>query len=137
MRNSWVYPVSLFVLAAAGGSIARVRTDPIPDQAIGYVAVAPALGEFAERTVEYEASGPRGAPVTVSYLDENAHARDIAATLPWRQPVRAATPALMTSLVVQSRTAGVGCRISIDGKVRDEQFSNTPAGVANCKVRVG
>ncbi|MGL6234707.1 MAG: MmpS family transport accessory protein [Segniliparus sp.] len=129
--------VSLFVLAAAGGLIAHVRTSPIPDQAIGFVGVAPTLGEFAERTVEYEASGPQGAPVTVSYLDENAHARDVVTTLPWQQSVRTATPAVMTSLVVQSKTVGIGCRISIDGKLRDEQFSNTLAGLVNCKVRVG
>ncbi|EFV14149.1 MmpS family transport accessory protein [Segniliparus rugosus] len=137
MKSSWVYLVSLFVLAAAGVFIAVVRTSPIPDQAVGYVDIAPTLGTFAERTVEYEANGPRGAPVTVSYLDENAHARDVATTLPWQQSVHATTPAVMASLVVQSRTAGVGCGILIDGKLRDEQFSNSPAGVVNCKVRVG
>jgi hypothetical protein len=136
MREKWPYLVSLAILLAAGGCIADLRSRAVPDKAVGYASALPALGQGAERTVLYEADGPSGAPARVSYLDENARSHDVDTVLPWREAVRTSSPAVMTGLVVQSKTAGVGCRIVVDGQVRDEQLPNTPATVANCKVPV-
>jgi hypothetical protein len=136
MRKTWPYLVSLVILASAGGFIAHLRSSEIPDQAVGFASSLPKLGQSPQRTVDYEASGPAGTPVRVSYLDEHARAHDADAVLPWQESLRTSNPTLMTGLIVQSKAGGVGCRIVVDGTVRDEQPPNASANVANCKVQV-
>ncbi|ADG96803.1 membrane family protein [Segniliparus rotundus DSM 44985] len=136
MKSAWPYLVSLLILVAAGGFIAHLRSSSIPDEAVGFASALPKLGQSPQRTIDYEASGPAGTPVRVSYLDEHAQAHDADAVLPWQESLRTASPTVMTGLIVQSKAGGVGCRIIIDGTVRDEQPPSASANVANCKVQV-
>ncbi|SIJ61912.1 Putative membrane protein, MmpL family [Mycobacteroides abscessus subsp. abscessus] len=96
----------------------------------------PTLGSLSERTIQYEAVGPAGTPATVSYLDDDGHNQNVDTVLPWQEALRTVEPSLVTSMVVQSNSSGVGCRITVDGKVRDEQVATASGGIASCKVQV-
>ena len=136
MRNAWVYVVVLVVLAVAAAFILRLRSSEIPDEAVGTVSRLPSLGSLSERRIQYEATGPDGTPATVSYLDEDGHNRNIKTVLPWHEALHTVAPSLVTSMVVQSSSPGTGCRITVNGEVRDEQVSVATGGIASCKVQV-
>lgn len=136
MRSAWVYLVALTVLVTAALFIFRLRSSEIPDEAAGIVSRLPTLGSLSERTIEYQAVGPDGISATVSYLDDEGHNQNVDTVLPWQESLRTVQPSLVTSMVVQSNGSGVGCRITVDGKVRDEQFAAATGGIASCKVQV-
>ncbi|MGH3723422.1 MAG: MmpS family transport accessory protein [Mycobacterium sp.] len=136
MRSVWVYVVVLAVLTVAAVFILKLRSSEIPDEATGTVSRLPALGSLSERTIQYEAIGPAGLPATVSYLDDDGHNQNVNTVLPWQEALRTVEPSLVTSMVVQSNSAGVGCRITVNGKVRDEQVATATGGIASCKVQV-
>lgn len=136
MKTGWVYLVVLAVVAAAGGLIYSVRTSPIPDETTGYVLALPKLGDPVARQISYEASGPEGTSVTVSYLGEDIRSRDLTAVLPWTQSLKTSAGAFMAALIVQSPTSRIGCRITVDGVVRDEQVSKSEAGTVSCRVQI-
>ncbi|NGX07657.1 membrane protein [Mycobacteroides franklinii] len=136
MRNAWVYLVVLAVLTVAALFIFKLRSTDIPDEAAGTVSRLPTLGSLTERTIQYEAVGPAGTPATVSYLDDDGHNQNVDTVLPWQEALRTVEPSLVTSMVVQSNVTGVGCRITVNGKVRDEQVATATGGIASCKVQV-
>ncbi|MEU9805099.1 MmpS family transport accessory protein [Mycobacterium sp. NPDC050853] len=136
MRKVWVYLVVLAVLTVAAAFILKLRWSEIPDEAVGTVSRLPALGSLTERTIQYEAIGPDGTPATVSYLDDNGHNQNVGTVLPWQEALRTVEPSLVTSMVVQSNASGVGCRITVNGQVRDEQVATATGGIASCKVQV-
>jgi hypothetical protein len=136
MRSAWVYLVVLAVLTVAAAFILKLRASEIPDEAVGIVSRLPVLGSLSERTIQYEAIGPAGTPATVSYLDDNGHNQNVGTVLPWQEALRTVEPSLVTSMVVQSNATGVGCRITVNGQVRDEQVATATGGIASCKVQV-
>ncbi len=136
MRSAWVYLVVLAVLTVAAVFILKLRSSEIPDEAVGTVSRLPVLGSLSERTIQYEAVGPAGTPATVSYLDDNGHNQNVSTVLPWQEALRTVEPSLVTSMVVQSNATGVGCRITVNGQVRDEQVATATGGIASCKVQV-
>ncbi|MUM17645.1 hypothetical protein FZI91_15395 [Mycobacterium sp. CBMA271] len=131
-----MYLVVLAVLAVAAAFILKLRSSEIPDEAMGTVSRLPMLGSLTERTIAYEAIGSPGTPATVSYLDDSGHNQNVETVLPWEQALRTVEPSLVTSMVVQSNSSGVGCRITVNGKVRDEQVATATGGIASCKVQV-
>ena len=137
IKNTWPYLLSLLILVATGGFIAHLRLSPIPDLAIGHSSPNPELGQYREKTVEYEVTGSDGAAVTVSYLDVNAQARDVTAVVPWRITLRDRALTVPAGVLAQTNAARLGCRIVIDGVVRDARSAEGPAAAVNCNVQVG
>lgn len=136
MKNAWVYVVVVAVIAATAAFIVQTRLREIPDLAIGHSPPTPVLGKPREKAIDYEVDGPAGTPITVSYLDEHGNSHDAAGVLPWRMRLRTHKLTLPTGVIAQTDASGVTCRIRIDGRLRDQQFSTDQFSMVNCKDAV-
>jgi hypothetical protein len=82
---------------------------------------------FNPKTVTYEIYGTEGAMATINYLDLDAQPRRVKdAVLPWSITLATTAPSASPNIIAQSDGAAIGCRITVDGVVKDE---NTSAGV--------
>lgn len=93
---------------------------------------------FNPKTVVYEIFGPPGAVATVNYLDLDAEpqiARDV--TLPWSLTLTTTAPAAAANIVAQGNSDTIGCRITVDGVVKDERISNAVSAQTFCLVKSG
>lgn len=93
---------------------------------------------FNPKTVVYEIFGPPGATATVNYLNLDAEpqiARDV--TLPWSLELSTTAPAAAANIVAQGDSYTIGCRITVDGVVKDERWSNGVAAQTFCIVKSG
>lgn len=134
MRGAWVYLVSIATLCIAGAYIAHLRLSEIPDPAIGHSSKPPAIGKPREKVIEYQLDGPAGASVSASYLDVDGTVREVSGQLPWQTTLRTGQLTIPTGVVAQSTKGQVSCRITINGQIRDEQASDSPA--VSCQVVV-
>jgi len=134
MRGAWVYLVSIATLCIAGAYIAHLRLSDIPDPAIGHSAKPPSIGKAREKVIEYRVDGPVGATVSASYLDVDGTVREVSGPLPWQTTLRTNQLTIPTGVVAQSSTGQVSCHITINGQVRDEKSSDSPA--VSCQVVV-
>jgi hypothetical protein len=81
---------------------------------------------FNPKHIALEVFGPPGAVATINYLDVNAtpqHADDV--TLPWSYDTTTTEPAVFLNVVAQGNSNSIGCRIKVDGVVKDERTVNT------------
>jgi len=139
LRKAWMPLVILTVVAVAAFAVDRLQgvfgktetTRPGSGLANDAAPVDP-------KTVVYEIMGPPGAVATVNYLNLDAEpqiARDV--TLPWTLTLTTTAPAAAANIVAQGDSDTIGCRITVDGVVKDERWSNGVSAQTFCIVKSG
>jgi hypothetical protein len=131
--------VAVAVVAVASFGVYRLHgifgSHYNPSTASGF---ANEIVPFNPKHVVVEVFGPPGAVATINYLDVNAqpqHADGV--TLPWSYDATTTEPAVFLNVVAQGDSESIGCRISIDGVVKDERTVNTMNAYAYCLDKNG
>lgn len=93
---------------------------------------------FNPKHVTYEVFGAAGAVATIHYLDVNAAPHWVEhAPLPWKYEDTTTEPAVVGNLVAQGDGGTLGCRITIDGEVKDERTVTTASAYTFCLDKSG
>jgi hypothetical protein len=91
---------------------------------------------FNPKRVLYEVYGPSGTVGSISYLDENADPqRADFTTLPWSAQVSTTLPSMFANLVAQGNSGSIGCRITVNGQLREDRSSTGYDSQAFCLVK--
>lgn len=139
LRKAWMPLVILAVVGVAAFSVDRLHgvfgKSEITRPGSG---LADDPAPFNPKVVVYEVFGPPGATATVNYLNLDAEpqiARDV--SLPWTLELSTTAPAAAANLVAQGYSDSIGCRITVDGVVKAERWSNGVAAQTFCIVKSG
>lgn len=91
---------------------------------------------FNPKRVTYEVFGPAGATATINYLDLSANPQHaIDASLPWTLTLTTTSPSASPNLMAQGSANTLSCRITVDGKVKDEHTSDGVDAFTYCMVK--
>ncbi|MEE3065028.1 MAG: MmpS family transport accessory protein [Actinomycetota bacterium] len=137
LKRTWVPIVVVVAVAVGGVAVARLRS------VFGSDAIFTATGSSAEplepsyvKRVTYEVYGPSDTAGSVSYLDKKAQPEWANFTgLPWTVTVTTTVPAVIASVVAQGNSDSIGCRITVNGEVKDEKSSAGRDAQASCLVK--
>lgn len=139
VRRGWMLLVSVIVVAAAAFAVYRIHgifgshNDTSTGTGIGNDIIP-----FNPKKVVYEVFGAPGAIATIHYLDVNAAPQRVDDTaLPWRYEATTTEPAVIGNLVAQGNGNTLGCRITIDGEVKDERTVNEVSAYTFCLDKSG
>lgn len=133
----WLPLVIVAVVAIAGFTVSRVRgffgSEPVmiaPDT------IATESTSFEPKTITYEVFGPPGAVADINYLDPDIEAQGVDdAALPWELTLSTTAPSAVANVVAQGNSTSIGCRIIIDGELKDEKVSNGVNSQTFCLVK--
>ncbi|MEZ0053459.1 hypothetical protein ABIA30_004488 [Mycobacterium sp. MAA66] len=136
MGKLWLPVVILAVIAIVGYGVNTVRglsqaiTSP-PDPST----IAPTVVQINPKNVTYEVFGSLGGAGKVTYADLNSEPIAVQLTsLPWSYSQTTMAASASLSLVAQVDGDSVGCRILVDGQVRDEHSVNHESAAVACTV---
>jgi hypothetical protein len=88
---------------------------------------------YNPKRVLFEVFGTPGTVATINYLDKDAQPQRVDnATLPWSQTLTTTDPTLFADLRAQGDGSTIGCRITVNGIVKDERASNNVNGYIAC-----
>ena len=88
---------------------------------------------YAAKTAIYEILGPPGTTGVVNWMDaESLPQKANFTTLPWSQTIVAEMPGIFAYVVAQGDGPSIGCRITVDGKLVDQQQANTRDAQVSC-----
>jgi hypothetical protein len=91
---------------------------------------------FNPKQVTYEIFGPAGTVATINYLDLEAQPQEVKdVTLPWSITLTTTAPAASANIVAQGDSDTIGCRITVNGEVKDEKVSNEVNAQTFCWVK--
>jgi hypothetical protein len=137
LRRVWM-PLLIVVVVAIGGFVVyRVRGYfGAHGNAGGSSVVFEDTKPFKPKVVIYEIFSPSGTVADINYLDLNAEPQRVdAARLPWSLTLSTIDPAASPDVVAQGDSDTIGCRISVDGVVKDERISNGVHAQTFCLVK--
>jgi hypothetical protein len=93
---------------------------------------------FSPKSVVYEVFGAPGATATINYQDVHAAPQRVDnAPLPWSYTITTTDPAVLANLVAQGNGSTLGCRIIVNGVVKDERTVNELNAYTFCLDKSG
>ena len=93
---------------------------------------------FNPKQVIYEVFGAPGATATINYQDVHAAPQRVDdAPLPWSYTITTTDPAVIANLVAQGDGSTLGCRIIVNGAVKDERIVNEVNAYTFCLDKSG
>jgi hypothetical protein len=88
---------------------------------------------YATKVATYEITGPADTVGVVNWMDEKAQPqRADFTTLPCQHTIKAKLPGIFAYVVAQGNSDYIGCRITVDGKLVDQQSSNEFNAAISC-----
>jgi hypothetical protein len=92
--------------------------------------------QFNPKVVVYDIIGPPGSTANINYWDENANTHQIdGAPLPWSFTISTTLPSVSANIMAQTDGGHIGCRITVDGVVREEKTSDGHNAQTFCLVK--
>jgi hypothetical protein len=97
---------------------------------------ADAIVQFNPKHVRYEIFGPPGTVADINYLDADAQPQHAdAVTLPWSLELVTTLTAVAANVVAQGDSDSIGCRIAVNGDVRDQHTVDSHDAQTSCLVK--
>ncbi len=139
VKKGWMAIVALVVLAAAALTIYRLHgIFGSPGDTSAADGISNEIVPFNPKEVVLEVFGAPGAVATIDYLDVNAQPQQaLGARLPWSFTITTTEPAVLGSVVAQGNGPILGCRITVNGEVKDERSVSTPEAYTYCLEKSG
>lgn len=127
VRRAWLPLLIVMVLVVGGMTVQRVRGyfggDDSGSSSVPFEDTKP----FHPKVVVYDIFSPDGTYADINYLDLDATPQRVdGASLPWTLTLSTTNPAVSPNIVAQGDGSTIGCRVTIDGVVKEERITNSP-----------
>lgn len=135
--RTWIPLVILVVVIVGGFTVHRIRGFFGSENRPSYSDTNLENSKpFNPKHLTYEIFGPPGTVADISYFDVNSEPQRVdGAVLPWSLHITTNDVAVMGNIVAQGNSDSIGCRITVDGKVRAERVSNEVNAYTYCLVK--
>jgi hypothetical protein len=91
---------------------------------------------FNPKHITLEVLGEPGKVATINYVDINIQPQQVLnARLPWSLTMVTTQPGAFSNLVAQGNSDSLGCRITVDGEIKDERIVNAVNAYTFCLVK--
>jgi nitrate reductase NapE component len=139
LRRVWLPLVIVAVVAVAGFCVHRLQgVFGVHDHGSQSNSAPEDIKPFNPKHVVYEVFGPPGTVANINYLDIKAQPQRVDnAPLPWTLSVTTTLPSVSVNIVAQGDSDEIGCRIIVNGVVKDERIANELNAQTFCLVKSG
>ena len=132
----WVPLVMVVVVVLAAFTVAQLRGVFGSDMYKPDNGNADAIIQFNPKHVLLQIFGAPGTVADVNYLDEQAQPQRLTGVrLPWSFEIVTTLTAVLANVIAQGNSDSIGCRITVNGVVRDQQSENRYHAQTSCLVK--
>jgi Mycobacterium membrane protein len=137
LKRAWIPLVVVTAVAAGAIAVDRLRGVFGSDEIFSSTrSSAEAIVPFNPKRVTYEVFGHGATAGRVSYLNKNAQPEEADFTsLPWTYTLTTTIPAVIANVIAQGDGDRIGCRIIVNGDVRDEHSFSGHHAQTFCLVK--
>jgi hypothetical protein len=135
LKKIWIPLVLIVVLAISGLVVSRLHKMFASQDLNANAGAGIEIVQFNPKVMVYDVYGPPGSTAQIGYFDPDANVHSITATLPWSVTLSTTLPSVSASLVARSDTDQIGCRVTVNGTVREDQSANGVNAQTYCLVK--
>jgi hypothetical protein len=139
VKRGWMVLVAVLVVGLAGFGIYRLHgIFGSHNNTSANSGLSNEIVPFNPKQVVLEVFGAPGATATINYLDVNAQPQQVKnAPLPWSFTITTTEPAVIGNVVAQGNGDTLGCRITVNGEVKDQRTVNKVDAYTFCLDKSG
>jgi hypothetical protein len=132
----WIPLTLLVVLAVSGLVVSRLHKIFGSQDLNANAGAGIEIVQFNPKVVTYEITGPPGATANINYWDADANTHQVnGAPLPWSYTLSTTLPSVSANIMAQSDAGQIGCTITVDGVVREQQNADGHNAQTFCLVK--
>lgn len=136
LKRVWIPIVMVLVVTVGIVTVSRLHGVFGSHQHLSGASNADTIIAFNPKRVVYEIFGPQGTTATIDYLDADAQPQEVDhATIPWSFRIETTLSSVVANVVAQGDSSTLGCRIIVNGAVRDELLVNAHNAATTCLVK--
>ena len=136
LRRWWIPLLLVVVLAVSGLVVSRLHKVFGSQDLNANAGAGIKIVQFNPKVVKYEIDGPPGSVANINYWDADANTHQVnGAPLPWSYTISTTLPAVSANIMAQADGNQIGCRITVDGVVREQKTANGVNAQTFCLVK--
>ncbi|QRY53191.1 MmpS family transport accessory protein [Mycolicibacterium septicum] len=135
MKNAWIPLVLVVVLAVSGLVVSRLHRMFGSEDLNANAGAGIEIVQFNPKILVYDVYGPPGTTAQISYFDPDAKVHQVTAPLPWSVTLSTTLPTVSANLMALGDGSEIGCRVIVNGTVREEQSANGIKPQTYCLVK--
>jgi hypothetical protein len=135
LKKVWIPLVLIVVLAISGLVVSRLHKMFASQDLNAGAGAGIEIVQFNPKIMIYDVYGPPGTTAQIGYFDPDANVHSITAPLPWSITLSTTLPTVSASLIAQTDGDQIGCRVTVNGTVREEQSANGVNAQTYCLVK--
>jgi hypothetical protein len=134
-RRLWIPLVLIVVLAISGLVVSRLHRMFGSEDLNANAGAGIEIVQFNPKVLVYDVYGPEGTTAQISYFDPDANIHQVNTTLPWSITLSTTLPTVSANLMARSDSDQIGCRVTVNGTVREEQSADGINAQTYCLVK--
>lgn len=135
-RRAWIPLVLLVVLTLSAFGVSRLHRIFGSQDLNANAGAGIEIVQLNPKVVTYEVFGPAGTTASINYWDAEANTHQVnAAPLPWSYTISTTLPSVSANIMAQGDGDQIGCRITVDGVVREEKRADGVNAQTYCLVK--
>ena len=129
----WIPVVLIVVLSVAGLVVSRLHKQFASEDLNANAGAGIEIVQFNPKVIVYDVYGAGNAQI--SYFDPDANVHLVTVPLPWSITLSTTLPTVSGNLMAQTDGDQIGCRVTVNGTVREEQTANGVNAQTYCLVK--
>jgi hypothetical protein len=135
LKRLWIPLVLIIVLAISSLVVSRLHRMFASQDLNANAGAGIEIVQFNPKILIYDVYGAPGTTAQISYFDPDANVHTITAPLPWSLTLSTTLPAVSASLMAQTDGNQIGCKVTVNGTVREQQDGNGVNAQTYCLVK--
>ena len=135
VTRAWIPLVLVVVLAVSGLIVMRLHKVFGSQDLNANAGAGIEIVQFNPKIVVYDVLGPAGTTAKIDYFDADANTHEVNAALPWSTTLSTTLPAVSANIMAQGDGDQIGCRVTVDGVVRDQKSTDGRNAQTFCLVK--
>ena len=135
LSRIWIPLVLVVVLAVSGLVVSRLHKMFASADLNAGAGSGIEIVQFNPKVMVYDVYGSPGTTAQISYFDTDANVHTVTASLPWSVTLSTTLPTVSANLMARTDGDEIGCRVTVNGTVREEQSANGINAQTYCLVK--
>jgi len=135
LKRVWIPLLLIVVLAVSGLVVSRLHKMFASADLNAGAGAGIEIVQFNPKVMVYDVYGSPGTSAQISYFDTDAHVHSLTAPLPWSITLSTTLPTVSANLMARTDGDQIGCRVTVNGTVREEQSADGVNAQTYCLVK--
>jgi Mycobacterium membrane protein len=135
LKRIWIPLLLVVVLAVSGLVVSRLHKMFASQDLNAGAGAGIEIVQFNPKIMVYDVYGAPGTSAQISYFDTDANVHLLTAPLPWSITLSTTLPTVSANLMARTDGDQIGCRVTVNGTVREEQSADGVNAQTYCLVK--